>query len=164
MENASEREPKAGPGRFSPQDVLGGLAMIALGALALWLIQDLAVGHAMRMGPGYLPRLLAWLVIGGGAIVAAQGFLVHGGGRLTRWDLRGLFYVLGGLILFGLTVRLLGIGPSSFLAVFFGSFASREARVVEALVYALVLAAFCSVLFKIGLGLPMEIWPPFLLY
>ena len=164
MEDVSEREPKAAPGRFSPQDVLGGLAMIALGALALWLIQDLAVGHAQRMGPGYLPRLLAWMVIGGGVIVAGQGLLTHGGSRLVQWQIRGPFFVLGALILFGVTVRVLGIAPSSFLAVTFGSFASREARLVEAALYGAGLSLFCSLLFKVGLGLPLEIWPPFLLY
>ena len=164
MESGREGDAQAAPKRFSPQDILGGVAMVALGALALWLIRDLTVGHAMRMGPGYLPRLLAWLVIGGGVIVMAQGLMAHGGARLSRWDIRGPIFVLGALILFGATVRLLGIAASSFLAVVFGSFASREARPVEVLIYGLVLAAFCSLLFKVGLGLPLEIWPPFLLY
>ena len=164
MAATNDRRNETAPNKRSPQDVLGGLAMVALGAFALWLVRDLAVGQAMRMGPGYLPRLLAWMVIGGGAIVTVQGLMTHGGSRLARWHIRGPIFVLGALILFGATVRLLGIGPSSFLAVLFGSFASREARLVEAAIYGLVLAAFCSLLFKVGLGLPLEIWPPFLLY
>ena len=164
MADAPERESKAEPGRFSPQDVLGGLAMVALGALALWLTKDLAVGHAMRMGPGYLPRLLAWMVLGGGLIVTLQGLFVHGGGRLITWQFRGPFFVLGALILFGVTVRYLGIAPSSCLAVVFGSFASREARPVEVVILGVGLSIFCSLLFKVGLGLPLEIWPPFLIY
>lgn len=150
--------------RLAPQDILGGLAMIAIGLYALWLISGLATGQAMRMGPGYIPRLLCWLVIGFGAIVVVTGFVKGQGKRIESWSLRGPIFLLGSIILFGLIVRPLGIAISAFVVVVFGSFASREARPVEVIIYGVILAAFCSLLFRVGLGLSLEIWPRFLIY
>lgn len=143
---------------ISPQDILGGLAIAGIGAMALWLTKDLAVGRAMRMGPGYLPQMLGWMVVIGGLWVTVLGFLGRGPG-LESYKLRGPIFVLGAIIVFGVTVRWLGIAAASFLAVVTSSFASEEARPIEAVIYGIVLAAFCSLLFKVGLGLPLEIWP-----
>ena len=46
------------------QDLLAGLLFAAFGAAALWFGQSLALGAATRMGPGYLPTILGWLLIG----------------------------------------------------------------------------------------------------
>jgi len=54
-------------------DVLSGLLFIAVAALGLWISRDYAVGTALRMGTGYVPRLLCWMLMGLGAIVLVQG-------------------------------------------------------------------------------------------
>ena len=46
---------------------------MALGALGLWLGWDYAFGTTARMGPGFVPKLLCWLLVGTGAVVAAIG-------------------------------------------------------------------------------------------
>lgn len=158
-DDAAERTPLGRrTGLLAPQDIIGGLAIAAFGAFALWLTNDLAVGRAMRMGPGYLPQLFGWMVLEGGLLLALKGFLRSGPG-LERWQLRGPLFVLGAIVLFGLCVRPLGLALSAFLAAIVASFASRDAKPSESIVFAIALAAFCSVLFRYGLGLPLDTWP-----
>ena len=44
-----------------------------MAALGLWLSRDYPIGTALRMGTGYVPRLLCWLLLGLGVIVLVQG-------------------------------------------------------------------------------------------
>ncbi len=55
------------------KNVLAGLLFVAVAALGLWLSRDYPIGTALRMGTGYVPRLLCWLLLGLGAIVLVQG-------------------------------------------------------------------------------------------
>jgi putative tricarboxylic transport membrane protein len=55
------------------RDVLAGLLFIAVAVLGLWLSRDYPIGTALRMGTGYVPRLLCWLLLGLGAVVLVQG-------------------------------------------------------------------------------------------
>ena len=66
------------PARFSlhplaRKNVLAGLMFIAIAALGLWLSRDYPIGTALRMGTGYVPRLLCWILMGLGAAIAVQG-------------------------------------------------------------------------------------------
>ena len=45
-------------------DVLSGLMFIAIAAFGLWASRNYPVGTALRMGTGYVPRLLCWLLLG----------------------------------------------------------------------------------------------------
>src|SRR5689334_6359196 len=54
-------------------DVLSGLLFIVVAAFGLWVSRDYPVGTSLRMGTGYVPRLLCWVLVGIGAIVLAQG-------------------------------------------------------------------------------------------
>src|SRR5262245_24000171 len=58
------------------QDFGAGLMFAAFGAIGLYLARDYPVGTALRMEPGYVPRLLCWGMIGVGAIIVARGMLV----------------------------------------------------------------------------------------
>ena len=55
------------------KDVLAGLLFIAVAVLGLWISRDYPIGTALRMGTGYVPRLLCWLLFGLGVIVLVQG-------------------------------------------------------------------------------------------
>src|SRR4030081_729366 len=55
------------------RDVLAGLMFIGVAALGLWLSRNYPIGTALRMGTGYVPRLLCWILMGLGAIVLVQG-------------------------------------------------------------------------------------------
>ena len=54
-------------------DVVSGLLFIAIAVFGLVVSHDYPVGTALRMGTGYMPRLLCWLLLGLGALIAVQG-------------------------------------------------------------------------------------------
>ena len=58
---------------LSNKDFWAGLMLIAIGAAAVLIACSYPFGTALRMGTGYMPRLLCWLLLGLGAIVLAQG-------------------------------------------------------------------------------------------
>lgn len=55
--------------RFLSKDVLSGLMFIAFGMVALYYGQRLALGTPVRMGPGYVPRMLSFILLGLGSII-----------------------------------------------------------------------------------------------
>ena len=45
-----------------PRDVVGGLVVVGIGGLFLLFGRELPVGSSFRMGPGYFPAILSWLM------------------------------------------------------------------------------------------------------
>jgi putative tricarboxylic transport membrane protein len=142
----------------SPQDAAAGLFLIALAVLALWGGSGLSAGSLGQIGPGMLPRALALLTLFGGIGVVVGAFLVPGAG-LERWRLREPLFVLGAAVVFGLTIRPLGLLVAVPAVTLIATLASREPRWVEMLVFAVVMTACCYFLFKVMLGLPIPVAP-----
>ena len=55
------------------KDVLAGLLFIAVAVLGLWASRNYPIGTATRMGTGYVPRLLCWILLGLGVAGVAAG-------------------------------------------------------------------------------------------
>src|SRR5713101_10022181 len=55
------------------KDVLAGLLFVAVALFGLWLSRDYPIGTALRMGTGYVPRLLCWILLGLGTVILVQG-------------------------------------------------------------------------------------------
>jgi putative tricarboxylic transport membrane protein len=142
--------------RILRQDVLGGLAVIAVAAFAFWLARKLPTSAAGSMGPGALPKGLAMLLGGLGVVLLLNAFKSEG---LARWSVRGPLFVLGALVLFGLTVRPLGLAVAGPVLIAAAGFASSEVRWRETLVFGLAMTVFCVGLFKFALGLPIPLAP-----
>jgi putative tricarboxylic transport membrane protein len=67
--------------------------------------------------------------------------------------------ILGAVVVFGLSVRPLGLAVAGPLAIMIGAFASEDVRWIEAVVFGLLITAFCAGLFKFALGLPIPLAP-----
>ena len=145
-------------GVLKQQDAVGGLVIIAVAGFAFWQAFPLPVGTLGGMGAGMLPQSLAVLLALLGALLVLWAIL-EPGPKLDRWSIRGPVLVLGAVVLFGLTVRPFGLVVAGPLAVMVGAFASDEVRWKEALVFAVVMTAFCAGLFKFALGLPIPLAP-----
>ena len=145
------------------KDVLAGLLFIAVAALGLWISRDYPIGTTLRMGTGYVPRLLCWLLLGLGAIVLVQGLREAQGARsLSSGDvsaLRPLVFVTASLIIFGLGIERLGLIVSILLLIGVGAIAARGLRPAETLAAALVLIILSWGIFILGLGLTFPVWP-----
>lgn len=139
------------------RDVAAGGVFIAIAGLFALGTLDLKIGTALRMGPGYFPLLLAGVLAVIGAVI-----LIKAIGRpnvsLGEVSWRGSALILIAPIVFGLTVRWLGLAPSVALAVLIASFASRRSTVKLAVILTLTLTVFCVVVFQKMLGVPIPIF------
>lgn len=152
----------------SSQDMAAGLFMILLAAIAFVLARDLPLGSLRQIGPGMLPKSFAVICAGLGLMLSLSS-LRFNGERLHGWSWRGVFFVLGGALLFGLTIRGFEIGPlkvpqlglvvSGPLVVLVAGLAATDMRWKELVIFAIVMTTFCSLLFKCALGLPIPLAP-----
>lgn len=151
----------------SPRDFWGGMALIALAAIAYWATRDLGGMQGIAFGPGTAPRMFASLLAVIGAVVAVTGLLTDGP-DIEGFALRGLAYVLAAIVAFAvmmqgmLFVPPFGLVASSFTAFMISISGSREMRWVESLIAAAAMTLFCVVLFSWILKLPFPLWPAFI--
>ena len=139
-------------------DFQSGLVFLALAALGLWLSGTLRLGTAMRMGPGYLPTLVSYLLLflGLGTVAVA---VARPGGPTDRWYLRPVVCVLAGVLGFALGIERLGLFLATVLLVVLASLGTRESRWIEVVIVAVGLGAFSTALFIFLLGLPIPYLP-----
>lgn len=152
----------------SSQDLAAGLFIIALGLLAIFLSRDLPMGSLRQIGAGMVPKAVATICIGLGVLLALSS-IRYNGERLSGWSWRGVIFVLGGAVLFGLTIRGFEIGPlkipqlglvvSGPLVVLIAGMAAQDVRWKELLIFAIVMTLFCALLFKYALSLPIPLAP-----
>lgn len=138
----------------NPKDFWAGLIYLALGLAALYIAQDYAMGSALRMGPGYFPKVLGGLLALIGLIALVRSFL-RPGEAIGRLAWREVLIVLGATVLFGLLLRGGGLVLSLVVLVVVGAYASRHFRLRSSLLLALGLALFSALAFIKGLGIPL---------
>jgi hypothetical protein len=145
---------------FARKNVLAGLMFIAVALVGLWESRNYPVGTALRMGTGYVPRLLCWLLIGLGSIILLQGLRESAAKDRSRMTgLRPVIFVTTSLAIFGLSIERLGLVVSIFLLIGIGAIAARSLRPIETFIAALVLTALSWAIFIVGLGLTIPVWP-----
>ena len=144
------------------QDFVSGLMFAGWGIAGLWIARDYPMGSALRMGPGYVPRMLCWGLIALGAIIAIKGAMVAGE-KITRWHWRPLVVVSIAVLAFAFLLEPGGIVAATFAIVVIGAFGGPEFKLVESLILATGLAIGATFIFIYGLKLPMPIWPAFLI-
>ncbi|HZP99616.1 MAG TPA: tripartite tricarboxylate transporter TctB family protein [Reyranella sp.] len=74
--------------RFLSKDFLSGVMFIAFGLAALWFGRHLAMGTSVRMGPGYVPHMLAYIMMVLGLIIAVSA-LYTGGAAEAAFEVAG---------------------------------------------------------------------------
>jgi hypothetical protein len=142
----------------SPKDFWAGLIYIAIGAAALVMAQDYALGTLQRMGPGYFPTILGGLLLLFGAISIIRSFVV-GGPAVAPIAWRALFLVIGSSALFAILLPRAGLVIASVSTGLMSAMASRWfAFDVRALAGLLALAVACTLVFITMLHVPMPIW------
>jgi hypothetical protein len=141
----------------SPKDFCAGLIYLGIGLGAFYIAQDYEMGTAVRMGPGYFPRVLGSLLalVGLAAMVRS---VLHPGESIGRLAWREALLVLGATVVFGLLVRGAGLALSLIVLVLVSAYASRQFRLRGSILLALGLVVFCVLVFLKGLGIPLPLW------
>lgn len=149
--------------KFDRTNLICGLIFVGLGIFFALQSLDLELGTAFRMGPGYFPFILALALILFGGIILVQSLrVVHEPISGIAW--RGMFFILAAPILFGITVRGLGFGPSLFICSFVACFASTRMKPLAAIALSVAVTVFSILVFTYGLGLPFRVLGPWLGY
>ena len=145
------------------KDVLAGLLFVAVALIGLYVSRNYPIGTAVRMGTGYVPRLLCWLLLGLGAWVLVQGFFETQSERAASpsataaW--RPLVFVTASLVIFGLSIERRGLVLSILLLIIVGAAGARGLRPFETVAAAVVLILLSWGIFIVGLGLAIPVWP-----
>jgi hypothetical protein len=143
------------------QDFVSGLMFLGFGIAGLWFARDYPMGSALRMGPGYVPRLLCWGLVVLGVVIALRA-AITAGERIERWHWRPLAIVSIAVLSFALLLEPGGLLVATLAIVVIGAFGGPQFRLVEALILAAGLAAGAVALFVYGLKLSLPIWPAWL--
>lgn len=145
-----------------PQDFVGGLALVAVAAFALFASSDLQGMQGFSFGAGTAPRIFAILLLVLGAVLAISAVLVDGE-PMAKFHWRGPFFVVLAILSFAATIRPLGLIISAFASFMISALGTPETRWKQTLIVGIVLTAGCSLLFPYALGLPMPLYPSFLM-
>lgn len=140
-----------------PQDAGAAVLFILMGLAGLWFGRDLRFGTNARMGPGYFPIVLSWLLISFGGVIGIRALIMEGA-AIAKPNLRGLGIVFLAIILFGLLIDRVGLGVTALLVPLLAAFASQEVKWKEALALSISLAIACVLVFIYALRQPMQVF------
>jgi len=146
---------------FNVKDVAAGLIFIGLGGLFAAGSITLELGTPLRMGPGFFPLILAGFLIAIGAAIVLQG-LQHAPAAVGLVPWRGIVLLTAAPIVFGATIRGLGLVLAVALVAAISAFASRRMSLPLAAAVTVGLTLFCVLIFHYGLSLPIRLFGPWL--
>lgn len=146
----------------NPQDFIGGLALVALAAFALWASSDLQGMRGFSFGAGTAPRMFATLLLGLGVAIAAIGIFSEGP-HLAKYHWRGPLFVSLSILSFALTIRPMGMIFAAMASFMIAACGTHETRWIETIIVGACLTAFCALLFPYALGLPLQLLPTFMI-
>ena len=142
--------------RFLSKDFLSGVMFIAFGLIALWFGRHLALGTSVRMGPGYVPHMLAYIMMVLGLIIAVVA-LYSGGERVEAPKWKPITMVTIGIVVFALLFETTGMFPSLVALVLISSLGGDEFKLTEVIANIVVLTFLCVVVFKVGLSMNISV-------
>jgi hypothetical protein len=145
----------------APQDYYGGVMLMAIALFALWASSDLQGMHGFSFGAGTAPRMFGVLLLALGAAVAVIG-VVSDGLQLATYHWRGPLFVSLAILAFAVSIRPLGLVVTGLASFLIASLGTSETRWGETLIVGICLTGGCALLFPYVLGLPMPLFPRFL--
>ena len=149
------------PRRIDARELALGVFLIALAVVAFVATRSLNIGTAADMGPGFVPRALAWTILGFGVTFCVTAvFKPAEPPPEPAW--RPLAAILAGIAAFAVLFATLGLVAACIGCVLVAGTATGPVQWGRLILFGPLLAAFSSLLFVKGLGLPFQLWPAFL--
>jgi len=143
--------------RLLSKDFLSGVMFIAFGLAALWFGRNLQMGTTVRMGPGYVPHMLAYIMMGLGGIIVVIALLTSTGERTEAPKWKPITMVTIGIVCFALLFERTGMLPSLIVLILISSLGGEEFKLTEVIANMVVLSIMCVVVFKIGLQMNISV-------
>lgn len=139
------------------RDLIAGGVLAAFGVfVALYAAHHYEVGEPSRMGPGFFPVALGWLLAGLGVVIALMSLrktvqVLHP----PPVSLRALLAIAAAILVFSLLVERLGLVPATVALTFVAVFAERPVRWRRTLLLAGGLSLLSWLVFTVGLGMTL---------
>ena len=143
--------------RFLTKDFLSGLLFVGFGAAALWFGRHLAMGTAVRMGPGYVPHMLAYIMIGLGVIISIVALVTANAEAVDVPKWKPITLVTIGIFVFAALFERTGMFPALVALILIASAGGEEFKLTEVLGNIVVLTILCILVFKVGLSMNISI-------
>jgi len=129
---------------------------IAFGLTALYFGRNLAMGTTVRMGPGYVPHMLAYIMMVLGLIIAVVA-LITGGEPVEAPKWKPITMVTIGIFVFAGLFERLGLFPALVALILIASAGGEEFKLKEVLGNIAVLTVLCVLVFKVGLSMNISV-------
>ena len=145
------------------KDFSAGLLFILFGMAATFSAKSYQIGTAAKMGPGYFPLVLGFILTVLGFVISLKSLSKGRGLRrkaLVRF--RPVVFVLSSIVLFGLLLLPLGLPLSTFLLILISSMGSDEFKMKVAILNAFVLLIVVLIIFVYFLQFQIPVLPAFL--
>lgn len=156
----------------NPKDFWGGVIFAAIGLMFAVIARGVSIGGNVllagytmgtpaRMGPGFFPFWLGVILVALGAAISIIGVRAPRTqeGRLERFHVKELAFVLGSICLFGVLLKPIGMIAAGLLLVVGASMGSATFDLRKAVLLAVFLVVFCALVFVEGLKLPIPLCP-----
>ena len=138
--------------RLLSKDFLSGVMFIAFGLTALWFGRHLQMGTTVRMGPGYVPHMLAYIMMSLGGILTVVSLVTQGEPtEAPKW--KPITMVTIGIVCFALLFESTGLIPALVAMVLIASLGGDEFKILEVIANMVVLTILCILVFKVGLSM-----------
>jgi hypothetical protein len=155
-----------------PKSFWGGVIFAALGLLfaviargvsldGKVLLPGYTMGTPARMGPGFFPFWLGVILVALGVAISIGGLARRAGdeGKLERFHVRQLFFVLGAIVLFGVLLKAVGMLLAGMILIVGAGLGAHEFSLKRSLLLGVFLVVFSALVFVIGLKLPIPLCP-----
>ena len=147
-----------GPFERNPRDLVAGVLYLTIGLAAVYFARDYPMGRLGRMGPGYFPTVLGWILAAFGILSLVRG-LMRRGEAISEFAWKPLVLVVTATLAFGVLLEPAGALVALATLIYLSAAASRRFTLdPRALLGAIGLIGFCLVVFVVGLGVPMPIF------
>jgi len=143
--------------KVDQRDLVAGIILAAFGLfVALYSASHYEVGEASRMGPGFFPVSLGWLLVALGLIVLLLAF------RNTvqvltppPFALRAIVAVPCAILVFSLVVDRFGLVPATFALTLVAVLAEKPFKLRRTLMLAAGLSLISWLIFIVGLNMTL---------
>jgi hypothetical protein len=138
------------------RDILAGLFVSTVGLFFALVGSNYSFGTASRMGPGYMPVVLGWVLFVLGVLIMVPAFFRKGERIEVHWD--SLLASLVSLIVFAFTLNTLGVFLSTIISVLIASIPKRMHFGIRGII-AISIAVITSLIFIAGLEMSVSLFP-----
>jgi len=143
----------------APKDFWAGVMFIGCGVFfTIYALMHYQMGTAVRMGPAYFPAVLGGLLAFLGTLTLIESLAVSGP-PVPKFAFRPLILISLACVLYGYTMKPLGLLGATALLVFVSAYGGHEFKWKEVIILFLILVVFSVLVFVKGLTLPFPICP-----